>query len=72
MPPPDVQPTESGDVDIVFRVTERRTGNVQFGASVGQGTGVGGFIGLEEPNLFGQAKRGKVTGSSAGTSRTSP
>jgi len=60
MPPPDVQPTESGDVDIVFRVTERRTGNVQFGASVGQGTGVGGFIGLEEPNLFGKAKRGKV------------
>jgi outer membrane protein insertion porin family len=60
MPPPDVQPTESGDVDVVFRVTERRTGNVQFGASVGQGTGVGGFIGLEEPNLFGTAKRGKV------------
>jgi outer membrane protein insertion porin family len=60
MPPPDVQPTESGDVDVVFRVTEKRTGNVQFGASVGQGTGVGGFIGLEEPNLFGTAKRGKV------------
>lgn len=60
MPPPDVQPTESGDVDVVFRVTERRTGNVQFGASVGQGTGIGGFIGLEEPNLFGQAKRGKI------------
>ena len=60
MAPPDVQPTESGDVDVIFRVTERRTGNVQFGASVGQGTGVGGFIGLEEPNLFGTAKRGKV------------
>jgi outer membrane protein insertion porin family len=60
LPRPDVQPTESGDVDIIFRVTERRTGNVQFGASVGQGTGVGGFIGLEEPNLFGKAKRGKV------------
>ena len=27
---------------------------------MGQGTGVGGFIGLEEPNLFGKAKRGKV------------
>jgi outer membrane protein insertion porin family len=60
LPPPDVQPTESGDVDIIFRVTERRTGNVQFGASLGQGTGVGGFIGLEEPNLFGKAKRGKL------------
>jgi outer membrane protein insertion porin family len=60
LPPPDVEPTESGDVDIVFRVTERRTGNVQFGASLGQGTGVGGFIGLEEPNLFGKGKRGRL------------
>ncbi len=60
LPPPDVEPTESGDVDLIFRVVERRTGNVQFGASVGQGTGVGGFIGLEEPNLFGQAKRGRL------------
>jgi outer membrane protein insertion porin family len=61
MPPPDVQPSENGvDVNIVFRVTEKRTGNIQFGASLGQGTGVGGFIGLEEPNLFGQGKRGKI------------
>ena len=61
MPPPDVRPTENGvDVDIVFRVVEKRTGNVQFGATLGQGTGVGGFIGLEEPNLFGKAKRGKL------------
>src|SRR5438034_5810851 len=28
-------------------------------ASVGQGTGVGGFLGLDEPNLFGQGKRGR-------------
>jgi outer membrane protein insertion porin family len=61
LPPPDVQPAENGvDVDVVFRVTERRTGNINFGASVGQGVGVGGFIGLEEPNLFGKAKRGKL------------
>ncbi len=59
--PPDVQTTENGvDVDIIFRVTERRTGNIQFGATLGQGTGVGGFIGLEEPNLFGKAKRGRL------------
>ena len=44
---PDVQPSENGvDVDITFRVEERRTGNINFGASVGQGTGLGGFIGL--------------------------
>lgn len=61
LPVPDIRPTENGvDVDIVFRVTERRTGNINFGASLGQGTGVGGFLGLEEPNLFGRAKRGKL------------
>lgn len=61
LPGPDVRPSENGvDVDIVFTVVERRTGNVQFGASLGQGTGIGGFIGLEEPNLFGQGKRGRL------------
>ena len=61
MPAPTVDPAENGvDVDVTFRVTEKRTGNINFGASVGQGVGVGGFIGLEEPNLFGRAKRGKL------------
>ena len=48
------------DVDITFRVEERRTGNINFGASLGQGTGLGGFLGLEEPNLFGRGKRGRL------------
>lgn len=60
MPPPDTRPNESGDVDIIFRVKEKRTGNVNFGASMGQGTGVGGFIGLDQPNLFGNCKRGSL------------
>ncbi|HEX2249902.1 MAG TPA: outer membrane protein assembly factor BamA, partial [Gemmatimonadales bacterium] len=61
LPPPDVKPAENGvDVDVIFRVEERRTGNINFGASLGQGTGVGGFLGLEEPNLFGRGKRGKL------------
>jgi outer membrane protein insertion porin family len=61
LPPPDVKPSANGvDVDIIFRVEERRTGNINFGASLGQGTGVGGFLGLEEPNLFGRGKRGKL------------
>jgi outer membrane protein insertion porin family len=61
LPAPDVRTAENGvDVDVVFRVTEKHTGNINFGASVGQGTGVGGFLGLEEPNLFGKGKRGKV------------
>lgn len=61
LPPPDTRnANENGDVDIVFRVKEKRTGNVNFGASMGQGTGVGGFIGLDQPNLFGQCKRGSL------------
>ena len=60
MPFPDTKPSnDQGDIDIIFRVTEKRTGNINFGASVGQGTGVGGFLGLDEPNLFGQGKRGR-------------
>ncbi len=61
LPAPDVRPAANGvDVDVVFRVEEKRTGNINFGASLGQGTGVGGFLGLEEPNLFGRGKRGKL------------
>jgi outer membrane protein insertion porin family len=61
LPFPDTRPAnDQGDVDVIFYVSERRTGNINFGASVGQGTGVGGFIGLDEPNLFGRAKRGRV------------
>jgi len=61
MPSPDVEQAANGvDVDITFRVEERRTGNINFGASLGQGTGIGGFLGLEEPNLFGKAKRGRL------------
>jgi outer membrane protein insertion porin family len=61
LPPPDTrQANERGDVDIVFKVKEKHTGSVNFGASVGQGTGVGGFIGFEQPNLFGLCKRGSL------------
>ncbi|MBI1966837.1 MAG: outer membrane protein assembly factor BamA [Gemmatimonadetes bacterium] len=60
LPFPDTRPAnDQGDVDVIFRVTEKHTGNINFGASVGQGTGLGGFLGLDEPNLFGQGKRGR-------------
>ena len=54
------QANDQGDVDVIFKVKEKRTGNVNFGASMGQGTGLGGFIGLDQPNLFGKCKRGSV------------
>lgn len=62
LPFPDSKPiNDQGDVDIVFKVKEKRTGSVNFGASMGQGgVGFGGFIGLEQPNLFGNCKQGKV------------
>ncbi|HEX6575332.1 MAG TPA: outer membrane protein assembly factor BamA, partial [Gemmatimonadaceae bacterium] len=61
MPAPETRPVgEQGDVDIIFRVKEKRTGNVNFGASTGQGTGVGGFIGLDQPNLLGRCKRAQL------------
>jgi outer membrane protein insertion porin family len=60
LPFPDTRPAnEQGDIDVIFHVSEKRTGNINFGASVGQGTGIGGFLGLDEPNLFGQGKRGR-------------
>jgi outer membrane protein insertion porin family len=58
LPVPDTRPVnDQGDVDVIFKVEEKRTGAVNFGASLGQGTGLGGFIGLQEPNLFGRGKR---------------
>jgi outer membrane protein insertion porin family len=60
IPNPDTRPDSTGDVDIIFRVKEKQTGNVNFGASAGQGLGVGGFIGLQQPNLFGRCKSGSL------------
>ncbi len=58
---PETRPSgDQGDVDIVFNVKEKRTGNVNFGASMGQGTGLGGFIGLDQPNLLGRCKRAQI------------
>jgi outer membrane protein insertion porin family len=61
MAAPETRPIgEQGDVDIIFRVKEKRTGNINFGASTGQGTGIGGFIGLDQPNLLGRCKRAQL------------
>jgi outer membrane protein insertion porin family len=61
MPTPDMRrANDKGDVDVVFHVKEKHTGSVNFGASVGQGTGVGGFIGLQQPNLFGACKQASL------------
>jgi outer membrane protein insertion porin family len=51
---------ETGEVDVTFQVVEKQTGAVNFGTSVGGGVGLAGFIGYDQPNLFGQAKSGSV------------
>lgn len=60
LPFPQVIPNEQGDVDITFDVVERQTGSVNFGTSLGGITGVAGFLGYDQPNLFGQAKSGHL------------
>jgi outer membrane protein insertion porin family len=64
MPLPNIEPIQSGpntgDVDITFEVVERQTGSINFGTSVGGGVGLSGFVGYEQPNLFGQAKSGTL------------
>jgi outer membrane protein insertion porin family len=60
LPFPDVVPLDNGDVDITFNVVEKQTGSVNFGTSIGGGIGLSGFVGYEQPNLFGQAKAGTL------------
>jgi outer membrane protein insertion porin family len=60
MPAPDIQETGTGDVDVTFEVQERQTGSVNFGASLGGALGLMGFLGYDQPNLFGKAKSGHL------------
>jgi outer membrane protein insertion porin family len=43
-------PNDPSLINITFNVKEKHTGTFNFGASMGQ-TGVGGFIGFDQPNL---------------------
>jgi outer membrane protein insertion porin family len=59
--PPSVEPVNDslGLLDVTFTLVEKNTGSVNFGASMGgAGGGLGGFIGFDQPNLFGKCKRG--------------
>jgi outer membrane protein insertion porin family len=56
---------DSGVVDIVFHVKEKQTGNINFGTVIGggyagRGGGVSGFLGYQQPNLFGQGKNASL------------
>jgi outer membrane protein insertion porin family len=66
MPVPDIHPVpDSGVVDITFHVKEKQTGNINFGTVIGggyagRGGGVSGFLGYQQPNLFGQGKNASL------------
>jgi outer membrane protein insertion porin family len=57
---PQIQETGEGDVDLVFEVKEKQTGSVNFGTSLGGSLGLMGFLGYDQPNLFGKAKTGHL------------
>jgi outer membrane protein insertion porin family len=63
---PRIEPRpELGVVDITFVVTEKQTGSINFGTVFGGGaygdnrSRIAGFLGFEQPNLFGQGKNAK-------------
>jgi outer membrane protein insertion porin family len=55
----DVAPDDQGDINVTFKVKEKSTGSIQFGASLAPTVGLAGFVGYEQPNLFGRAKSGR-------------
>jgi outer membrane protein insertion porin family len=53
----DYQPTGEGtDVDLVFRVKEKSTGQASGGVGYSSETGLTGFVQLGHPNLFGNGQ----------------
>ena len=61
VPLPDMVPDpETGAVDITFQVKEKQTGSVNFGTALGGYGGLSGFLGYDQPNLFGRAKSGHL------------
>ncbi len=54
----DIRPRPDGDIDIVLRVQEKQTGTLNFGVTASGFSGLAGFIGYSQPNLFGLAKTG--------------
>ncbi len=60
LPMPRMEPRDNGDIDVIFEVEEKQTGSVNFGTTIGGWGGVAGFLGYDQPNLFGQAKSGHL------------
>lgn len=61
VPLPQMTPDpNTGEVSITFEVKEKQTGSVNFGTAIGGYGGLSGFLGYDQPNLFGLAKTGHL------------
>lgn len=59
---PDVQPVgDGGDIDLIFKVKEKQTGQFMFGAAYSAETSVSGFIQVQETNFRGKGQTIGVT-----------
>ncbi|KPL19954.1 MAG: hypothetical protein AMJ92_00370 [candidate division Zixibacteria bacterium SM23_81] len=54
---PDYQTLPNGDIDLIFRVEEKPTGQAQVGVGYSERDKLVGTIGLGIPNLFGNGQR---------------
>ncbi|MGB8656577.1 MAG: outer membrane protein assembly factor BamA [Candidatus Zixiibacteriota bacterium] len=58
---PDYEVLENGDVDLIFKVEEKPTGQVQFGAGYSAQDKLTGNIGLGIPNFLGNGQNVKLS-----------
>ena len=58
---PDIQPTASGDVDMVLKVKEKQTGQFMFGMAYSAETAASGFIQVAETNFRGRGQNVGIT-----------
>ena len=59
---PDFRPVgDGGDIDLIFKVKEKQTGQFMFGAAYSAETSVSGFIQVQETNFLGKGQRLGVT-----------
>jgi len=58
---PDYEILENGDIDLIMKVEEKPTGQIQFGAGYSAQDKLVGNIGLGIPNFFGNGQNVKLT-----------
>jgi outer membrane protein insertion porin family len=58
---PDYEVLENGDIDLIFQVEEKPTGQIQFGAGYSALDKLTGNIGLGIPNFMGNGQNAKLS-----------